>query len=53
MSWLRFVIRSLLGHTRYHDQAVEVNNRVLRAGLLRREALKMRLDVLERRGTQR
>ena len=53
MTWLQMVIRSLLGHTRYHDQAVEVNNRVLRAGLLRREALKMRLDVLERRGNPR
>ena len=53
MSWLRLIIRSLLGQTRYHDQANEVNNRKLRAGQLRREALGMRLDVLERRGEQR
>lgn len=53
MSWLRLVIRAILGHTRYHDQAVQVNNRVLRAGLLRREALNMRLEVLERRARQR
>ena len=53
MRWLRMIVRSLLGHTRYHDQANLVNNRRLRAGELRREALKLRLDVLERRGNSR
>lgn len=53
MTWLRFVVRALLGHTRYHDQAGEVTNRQLRANLLRQEALRMRLDVLDRRETPR
>lgn len=53
MNWLRLVIRSLLGQTRYHEQANEVNNRRLRAGKLRRDALQMRLDVLERRDNPR
>lgn len=53
MGWLRMMIRHVLGHTRYHDQAGEVNNRVLRANLLRQEALKMRLEVLERRRSPR
>lgn len=53
MTWLRLIIRSLLGQTRYREQANEVNNRRVRAGQLRREALRMRLDVLERRGEHR
>lgn len=53
MRWLRMVVRHLLGPTRHHDLANEVNNRRLRAGELRREALRMRLDVLERRGNAR
>ena len=44
MTWLRMVIRSLLGHTRYHDQMGEVTTRRLRAELLER-----RLQVIQRR----
>ncbi len=38
MQWLGQLVRHLLGHTRYHDQANEVNLRVLRAGRLKRRA---------------
>ena len=43
MSWLRFIIRSLLGHTRYHEQANEVQTRRLRAELLSKQ-----LEVVRR-----
>ena len=43
MNWLRMVIRSLMGHTRYHDQANEVQARRLRA-----ELLSKRLEVIQR-----
>ena len=43
MSWLRFVIRSLLGRTRYHDQANAVASR-----RLRQELLSKQLDVMVR-----
>jgi hypothetical protein len=48
MGWLRMVIRSLLGHTRYHDQAGRVQARVLESGRIHRDALNMRLDVRSR-----
>ncbi len=38
MQWLSQLARRLLGQTRYHDQANEVNLRVLRAGRLKRQA---------------
>jgi hypothetical protein len=43
MRWLRMVIRSLLGRTRYHDQANEVNIRRLRTELLSKQ-----LEVVRR-----
>lgn len=48
MSWLRRFIHRLVGRDRYHDQAVEVNNRGLRVDLLNK-----RLEVIERRGSPR
>lgn len=48
MSWLRRFIHRLVGHDRYHDQAVQVNNRGLRVDILNQ-----RLQVIERRGTKR
>ena len=38
MHWIVRLARHLLGHTRYHDQANEVNLRVLRAEHLARHA---------------
>jgi hypothetical protein len=43
MTWLRLIIRTLLGHTRYHDQANEVNIRRLRTELLSKQ-----LEVVRR-----
>ena len=37
MSWLTRLIERLLGRTRYHDQANEVNNRSLRVERLSKE----------------
>ena len=48
MNWLRRLIHRFAGADRYHDQAVEVNNRGLRVELLNK-----RLAVIERRGTPR
>jgi hypothetical protein len=44
MSWLRRLVRKLVGRDRYHDQAQEVNMRGLRVELLQK-----RLQVIERR----
>lgn len=48
MRWLRRLIHRLAGADRYHDQAMEVNNRGLRVELLNK-----RLAVIERREVQR
>ena len=48
MNWIRRLIHRFVGRDRYHDQATEVNNRGLRAELLHRQALAMRLDVRTR-----
>ena len=47
MDWLRRIIHRILGPTRYHDQANEVNVRALRAELLRKQ-----VQVVTRRHQQ-
>ena len=39
MTWLRAVIRLVLGHTRYHDQANAMQARTLRLNNLERRLL--------------
>ena len=43
MTWLRMIVRSLLGHTRYHDQVNVVQGRTLRTELLSKQ-----LEVIRR-----
>lgn len=42
MTWLRFIIRSLIGRDRYHEQANAVQSRRLRAELLSKQLEVMR-----------